>query len=280
MCTTRELRGARADGHGPGRRAGQPCIPFTDGSVDPDSGRTGAAFVTTGGTELSWRTLKNCSTLPTELVAIQHALEHAPHHGRQLCNTHRLLDGAAGPPTADPKDNVRSSPPSQAAHRALSRREGVSGSMDPQPRRGPRVTRRRGAGPPSEPPAAPASPCTCLPAYSSSRRRARRAAAHCVTRHTENWRPGRGRRPGTLQPPTTPTGRHPATTQGRWRLLQRVRLGYCTREELQEDFEGKCGDHCEMHTRRPLVHYLLSCPPPPPEARPDPRRPACRWGAF
>ena len=43
-------------------------------------------------------------------------------------------------------------------------------------------------------------------------------------------------------------------------LLQRVRLGFCTREELQDDFLGQECDHCGRRTRRPLVHYLLSCP--------------------
>ena len=43
-------------------------------------------------------------------------------------------------------------------------------------------------------------------------------------------------------------------------LLQRVRLGYCTREQLSEDFEGQECAHCGRHSRLPLVHYLLSCP--------------------
>ena len=43
-------------------------------------------------------------------------------------------------------------------------------------------------------------------------------------------------------------------------LLQRLRLGYCTREELADDFDGRECDHCGTRTRRPLVHYLLSCP--------------------
>ena len=43
-------------------------------------------------------------------------------------------------------------------------------------------------------------------------------------------------------------------------LLQRLRLGYCTREQLRPDFEGQECVHCGRFTRRPLVHYLLSCP--------------------
>ncbi|KAG0722628.1 hypothetical protein GWK47_044140 [Chionoecetes opilio] len=76
------------------------------------------------------------------------------------------------------------------------------------------------------------------------------------------------RRPGTLQPPLPPTGRTQQQTQGRWRTTAACASGLLHQEELQEDFEGQVCDHCEMHTRRPLVHYLLSCPPRP--LRPGP----------
>ncbi|XP_076049774.1 uncharacterized protein LOC143030508 [Oratosquilla oratoria] len=52
------------------------AIYYTDGSVDPESARTGAAAIT-AGTELLERTPDYCSTLQTELVAIHLALEHA-----------------------------------------------------------------------------------------------------------------------------------------------------------------------------------------------------------
>ena len=58
-------------------------------------------------------------------------------------------------------------------------------------------------------------------------------------------------------------------------LLQRVRLGFCSREELEEDFTERECEHCGSHTRRPLVHYILSClatarlrPLPTPTAHP------------
>ena len=56
------------------------AVYYTDGSVDPARGKTGAAVVTEGEV-MTWRTPDHCSTLQTELVAIQHALEHAKHHG-------------------------------------------------------------------------------------------------------------------------------------------------------------------------------------------------------
>ncbi|KAG0710355.1 hypothetical protein GWK47_022986 [Chionoecetes opilio] len=96
----------------------------------------------------------------------------------------------------------------------------------------------------------------------------------------ESWSPGRGRRPGMLPA----TAYHPldATQQqprAEGALLQRVRLGYCTREELQEDFEGQECDHCGKYTRRPLVHYLLSYPATaPPRPVPAPAAQPADWG--
>ena len=57
---------------------GTTIVYYTDGSVDPERGPIGAAVVT-GDEVLSWRTPDYCSTLQTEMVAIQHALHHAQH---------------------------------------------------------------------------------------------------------------------------------------------------------------------------------------------------------
>ncbi|KAK8407615.1 hypothetical protein O3P69_002277 [Scylla paramamosain] len=60
---------------------------YTDGSADPDSGRTGAAAITRGA-EVCERTPNHCSTLQTELVAIQLALEHAQHRRERTVVLH------------------------------------------------------------------------------------------------------------------------------------------------------------------------------------------------
>ncbi|KAK8402049.1 hypothetical protein O3P69_001260 [Scylla paramamosain] len=60
---------------------------YTDGSADPDSGRTGAAAVTRGG-EVCERTPDHYSTLQTELVAILLALEHAQHRRERTVVLH------------------------------------------------------------------------------------------------------------------------------------------------------------------------------------------------
>ncbi|KAK8403950.1 hypothetical protein O3P69_000184 [Scylla paramamosain] len=60
---------------------------YTDGSADPDSGRTGAAAITRGA-EVCERTPDHCSTLQTELVAILLALEHAQHRRERTVVLH------------------------------------------------------------------------------------------------------------------------------------------------------------------------------------------------
>ncbi|XP_050691146.1 ribonuclease H-like [Eriocheir sinensis] len=81
---------------------------YTDGSVDPDSGkngRTGAPFVT-GERQRAWRTSDHCSTLQTELVAILHALEHAQHRREATVVLHTDSRGALQALKGHPKDNV------------------------------------------------------------------------------------------------------------------------------------------------------------------------------
>lgn len=62
-------------------------IYFTNGSLDPVSGRSGAAFVFNEEQRM-WRTPDNCSTLQTELAAIAQARKHAERGlGHILINT-------------------------------------------------------------------------------------------------------------------------------------------------------------------------------------------------
>ena len=42
--------------------------------------------------------------------------------------------------------------------------------------------------------------------------------------------------------------------------LHRLRLGYPTLAEMRDGFEGRQCEHCDQLTRRPLPHYMLSCP--------------------
>ncbi|KAG0710666.1 hypothetical protein GWK47_022328 [Chionoecetes opilio] len=57
---------------------------------------------------MSWRTSDNCSTLQTELVAIQHALEHALHRREAIVVIHTdSWTGLQALQQPHPKDNVR-----------------------------------------------------------------------------------------------------------------------------------------------------------------------------
>ncbi|KAG0712078.1 hypothetical protein GWK47_019233 [Chionoecetes opilio] len=268
MCNTRELRQhalmAMAQVVERDSR-----VYFTDGSVDPDSGRTGAAFVT-GGTEMSWRTSDNCSTLQTELVAIQHALEHALHHREATVVIHTdSWTGLQALQQPHPKDNVRlittilGSLKSLGAQGRRVRLNWIPSHVGVRGNEAVDVAAKRTASGPSVTMHVP-------PSLQQLKAQARRAAAHRAHK-THRELETRKRQVAWY---AAATDYHPLdATQQQPRadgaLLQCVRLGYCTREELQEDFEGQECDHCEKHTRRPLVHYLLSCPATAP-LRPGP----------
>ncbi|KAG0713563.1 hypothetical protein GWK47_015939 [Chionoecetes opilio] len=110
MCTTRELRRTRW-GPGPGRQGGKSLlyISLTAGSTREVANRSASS---PRWDKLSWGTL---TTAPhsTELVAIQHALEHAlqkPPGGN--CGNSTDPGRAAGPPKAPSQGNVRLITPS------------------------------------------------------------------------------------------------------------------------------------------------------------------------
>lgn len=80
---------------------------FTDGSVDPDKTTTGSAFTTRQDT-VAWRNSDHCSTLQTELVAIQQALEHGMGGNASTIIIHTDSKGAMQSlQRRHHKDNVR-----------------------------------------------------------------------------------------------------------------------------------------------------------------------------
>ncbi|MPC29081.1 hypothetical protein E2C01_022298 [Portunus trituberculatus] len=77
--------------HGPGLAVHFTITPLP--AINPDTGRTGAATITSG-TELCDSILNHCSTPQTELVAIQLALEHAQHRQKTTVVLH--MDSKTG----------------------------------------------------------------------------------------------------------------------------------------------------------------------------------------
>ena len=85
-CTREEMRQMALETmeqlHTPGSQ-----VYYTDGSVDSESGRAGAAYVI-GAVAHGWRTSDHCSSLQTELAAILGALQHFENSGGQRAVVH------------------------------------------------------------------------------------------------------------------------------------------------------------------------------------------------
>ncbi|KAG0718417.1 putative RNA-directed DNA polymerase from transposon BS [Chionoecetes opilio] len=233
LCTRVELRQHAlrgiADANVPGS-----AVYYTDGSVDPERGTTGAAVVT-GQEVLSWRTPDHCSTLQTELVAIQHALEHARHRREEMVVVHSDSRSALqvlqqlSPPT----DNVRLT----TTILGLAQRIAAQG----------RHVR-----------------LNWVPSHHSiqqGKTMARRAAANNTEQqHREmeaSSRQAAWYAKATAYRPLLPARQLSRADEVK---LHRLRLGYRTLEELRDDFESRQCDHCGHLARHPLRHYLLSCP--------------------
>lgn len=78
---------------------------YTDGTVDPDTGRIGAAFVYNGEEHL-WRLSDQCSSLQTELAAVQQATSHATRQTNATTTVHEDSKAAIEVKTCRLKDNI------------------------------------------------------------------------------------------------------------------------------------------------------------------------------
>ncbi|KAG0730587.1 hypothetical protein GWK47_027924 [Chionoecetes opilio] len=139
---------------------------------------------------MSWRTSDNCSTLQNELVAFQHALEHALHRREATVVKHTdSWTGLQALHQPHPKENVG----------LITTILGSLQSLGAQGRRVrlnwiPSHVGVRGNEaadvPPSDPPAAPASPGH-VPQLTAAQGAGPRGARSTPrpTRHTESWKP-------------------------------------------------------------------------------------------
>ncbi|XP_076032418.1 uncharacterized protein LOC143020145 [Oratosquilla oratoria] len=256
LCTTEELRHHTLMAVA-GVSEPDDAIYYTDGSVDPESGRTGAAAIT-AGTELLERTPDYCSTLQTELVAIHLALEHAQNRQEATVVLHtdsRTAWQVLQQPY--PSDNVGlvtailGSLQSLAAQGRRVRLHWMPSHVGVRGNESADVAARRAAG-------APHVTRHVSPSLSYVKARVRRAAAHRA--HQTHRQLEGTKRQAAWYTATTDyqtLGAFHQQPRADGVLLQRVRLGYCTREELYDGFQGQ---QCGRHSRHPLLHYLLSCP--------------------
>ncbi|KAG0722292.1 hypothetical protein GWK47_044757 [Chionoecetes opilio] len=220
---------------GVGATRSLPTVYYTDGSVDPERGTTGAAVVT-GQEVLSWRTPDHCSTLQTEPVAIQHALKHARHRREEMMVVHSDSRSALqvlqqlSPPT----DNVRLTTTILGlAQRIVAQGRHVRLNWVPS------HVGLRGNEAADE---------------------AARAVTSTEQQHREmeaSSRQAAWYAKATAYRPLLPARQLSRADEVK---LHRLRLSYRTLEELRDDFESRQCDHCGHLARHPLRHYLLSCP--------------------
>ncbi|KAG0720484.1 hypothetical protein GWK47_048421 [Chionoecetes opilio] len=213
----------------PWEAAGVCVLAITLYSVDPERGATGAAVVT-GQEVLSWRTPDHCSTLQTELVAIQHALEHARHRREEMVVVHSDSRSALqvlqqlSPPT----DNVR------LTTTILVLAQGIAAQG--------RHVRLNWV--PSHHTAGQDDGQTCC---TEQQHREMEASSRQAAWYAK----------ATTYRPLLPVRQLFRADEIK---LHRLRPGYRTLKELRDDFESRQCDHCGHLARHPLRHYLLSCP--------------------
>ena len=247
---------------------------YTDGSVDPDSGRSGAAFIT-GDLSRGWRTTDHCSSLQTELAAIQGALQHFESVGGQRMVLHtdsksalqalergQLQDNVALITSVLSLANNCKARGATVVFNWIPSHVGLRGNecVDVAAReaaRGPTVMQH------------------IRPSLSQSRALARRTVCSrqaALLREQE----GTSRSMAWYYIATEETHVSPNLRASRVTEVatHRLRLGYRTRDEIFRDRDPEPCNHCTSPTVDPLLHYLLHCPrtatlraqPPPPGA--------------
>ena len=259
LCSREELRQHALMAMALARVPGS-AIYYTDGSVDPVRGTTGAA-VAFGGEVLSWRLPDHCSTLQTELAAIRHALEHAQAREEETVVVH--TDSRAALEVlqqVQPADNVFLTTTILGLIQSLAscgRRVRLNWIPSHVGVRENEVADEA------------ARTATRKPAVTSdvpiSLRQVKAAARHAVQQRMERQHRAleESSRQAVWYARATayqPLLRSLQRTRAEEVVLQRLRLGYRTREELQADFRSLQCLHCGHHARQPLTHYLLACP--------------------
>ncbi|XP_076064444.1 uncharacterized protein LOC143038790 [Oratosquilla oratoria] len=231
---------------------------YTDGTVDPENGITGAGVYSATYTA-AWRTSDHCSTLQTELVAMQKALEYSSQlQGPVVIHT----DSLAVTQVLQKKDiptniniittilyllqlhNRQNRPviinwiPSHIVVHGNERADEMAKAARYHPHIEIKVQ-------PST---------TLIKSWARDHLQRTKVANHRRSINSASASAKWYERATKLCP-------HPATkiaNRGLSVIIHRLRLGYKCCWEIIERQEREC-DHCGMNTSEPLLHYLLEC---------------------
>lgn len=234
------------------------AVYYTDGSVDQESGKSGASFVT-GNNVYGYRTSDHCSTLQTELAAIAQALKHA-ERGRktQVIVYSDSMAALQSLKRSVPNDNVRlishilataQSMQEQGRHITMCwipSHIGIDGNE-----RADKGAKLAAAGPEPTFRIPPSLQQTKRVAKTAARKRTtRRILDIAPTSRQARWY----KTASNMQPITITMVRQD------WVNLHRIRMGYPTKARIVEKrFMEECS-LCSTETEKPLCHYLLDCP--------------------
>nr|XP_053636733.1 uncharacterized protein LOC128691837 [Cherax quadricarinatus] len=231
------------------------AVYYTDGSRDPEAGRTGAgvhhATLTAG-----WRLQDHCTILQAELHAIQRALQHTLLDHRRPPVIH--VDSRAAIQAVmhrEPRDNIRLITAIRKDLQTL-KEQGQQATINWIPSHidlaGNDAADRAAKSATLE-----AQPVTTI---AISRRQVDLWAADAARRPL----PGPGTSRSRIWYDRATRGEPPPSMRRLDRKLQvgvhRLRLGYPTARRLIDRVREERCCHCNQMVPGPLVHYLLDCP--------------------
>ena len=259
MCSSHEMRQSALQGMEV-LHSQRSAIYYTDGSVDPVSGRTAAAYVTQGGT-VALRTSDHCSSLQTELTGILSALVHA--QSRNEANIIVHTDSRSALMVLQQprqKDNIRLCTTilglARSLHAAGKRvilnwipsHVGIKGNSNAD-----EAAKQATARPEVDLVVRPSlrytkeqARCATWSLAHHQQREARNSFRSAAWYHKLSG--------GTPLKTSRQCGRRNAV------LLHRLRLGYRTWHEREHPEEPRQCEHCGLMVSLPLQHYLLECP--------------------